>query len=105
MLILFPLSQNTFVTFKPDFAGNGQFDAQEVLGYVLDGLHEDLNLVLTRPPPPPPNSPEMEARLERLPEVIGADLDWEKYLERNDSIVVELFQGESDSVSCKVARR
>ncbi|GAA5909250.1 hypothetical protein JCM8208_005624 [Rhodotorula glutinis] len=69
-----------------------QQDAHEVLLTLLDGLHEDLNLVVD-PPPPRTVSPEREAQLERLPEVVAADQEWEQYRVRNDSIVIDLFQG------------
>ncbi len=31
------------------FAGNGQQDSQELLGFLMDGLHEDLNRVTKKP--------------------------------------------------------
>ena len=67
--------------YQPQFRGHEQHDAQEFLGYVLDGLNEDLNLVL-RPPPPRNMTPREEAALETLPEVIAADMEWESYRSR-----------------------
>ncbi|GAA6051364.1 hypothetical protein JCM3770_004503 [Rhodotorula araucariae] len=65
-----------------------QQDAHELLLVLLDGLHEDLNLV-DEPP-----APQREVELERLPEVVAADQEWEKYRARNDSVVIDFFQGQ-----------
>lgn len=35
--------------FAPRFNGYSQQDSQEFLGFLLDGLHEDLNRVLNKP--------------------------------------------------------
>ena len=37
--------------FAPRFSGYNQEDSQEFLRYLLEGLHEDVNRVATRPPP------------------------------------------------------
>ena len=37
------------ISTHPQFAGNSQRDAQEVLTFLLDGLSEDLNLVDDKP--------------------------------------------------------
>jgi len=36
-------------SFAPQFAGYQQHDSQELLAYVLDGLHEDLNRIQKKP--------------------------------------------------------
>ena len=36
-------------TFAPQFVGCHQHDSQELLGFLLDGIHEDLNRVKDRP--------------------------------------------------------
>ncbi|BGP07817.1 ubiquitin-specific protease doa4 [Rhodotorula toruloides] len=79
---------------RPDYLASDQQDAHECLLTLLDGLHEDLNLVLDPPPPRPP-SPGYEAHLRRLPEVVAADLEWSVYRERNDSVVIDFFQGQT----------
>ncbi|BGP31840.1 ubiquitin-specific protease doa4 [Rhodotorula toruloides] len=78
---------------RPDYLASDQQDAHECLLTLLDGLHEDLNLVLNPPSPRPP-SPGYEAHLRRLPEVVAADLEWSIYRERNDSVVIDFFQGQ-----------
>jgi len=35
--------------FAPQFMGYAQHDSQELLAFLLDGLHEDLNRILKRP--------------------------------------------------------
>lgn len=79
--------------FSPQFKGSEQHDSQEFLNFLLDGLHEDCNLIKKRPSQPP-ESPEEEARFERLPDWKASAVAWEKYLERNSSVVVSLFQGQ-----------
>lgn len=60
---------------------------------LLDDLHEDLNRVLQKPAPFTP-SPEREAELERLPPQVASAQEWALYRTRNDSIVVDYFQGQ-----------
>lgn len=59
---------------------------------MLDGLHEDLNRILHKP-----NyqvTPAREAELERLPQPIASEQEWTIYRMRNDSLVVDFFQGQ-----------
>ncbi|KAK9728481.1 ubiquitin-specific protease doa4 [Basidiobolus ranarum] len=77
--------------FAPQFKGSDQQDSQELLGFLLDGLHEDLNLIVTKPPPDKNDDDDM---MENMPEYLSSDLAWEKYLLRNSSIIVSLFQGQ-----------
>lgn len=62
------------------------------MGVLLDRLHEDLNRVLQKPVIEP--SPEREAKLETLPVQIASEEEWDLYKLRNDSIVVDFFQGQ-----------
>ncbi|KAF8597077.1 cysteine proteinase [Ceratobasidium sp. AG-I] len=83
--------KQTLGRFAPAFSGYQQHDTQEFLGFLLDGLHEDLNRVLKKPYVEKPEWPEegggleVEARLARE--------TWGGYMKRNDSIIVDLFQG------------
>ncbi|KAI8146873.1 hypothetical protein BJV82DRAFT_596797 [Fennellomyces sp. T-0311] len=85
--------RQALVRFAPQFAGTEQQDSQEFLMFLLDGLHEDVNVVLERPRPKP-EDPEEEARFERLPDWQASGIAWSRYLERNESIIVSLFQGQ-----------
>ena len=78
------------------FKTNDQQDAQEFLEFLLDGLHEDLN----------PNASrstlreltlEEEQRRERLPVPIASLTEWQRYTHRNQSAVVNWFQGQLSS--------
>lgn len=84
--------QDTLGRIAPQYLDRQQQDAQELLLALLDGLHDDLNLVVDAAPSAP-LSPRVEAAQERLPEVVAADLDWARYRERNDSVIVDFFQG------------
>ena len=79
--------------FAPQFSGYQQHDSQELVAFLLDGLHEDLNRVLKKPYV---EKPDWEG---------GGDLElvnlarksWEGYMMRNDSVIVDLFQGQYQS--------
>jgi ubiquitin carboxyl-terminal hydrolase 8 len=88
--------QKSIVKFAPTFDGVDQHDSQEFLAFLLDGLHEDLNRVLIRPEPIP-MTPAREAELNTLPTQIAGEKEWQIYKKRNDSLVVDLFQGQYKS--------
>lgn len=79
--------------FAPSFRGYDQHDSQEFLAILLDGLHEDLNYVVTRPAAVE-MTPEREAELETLPQQVASVKEWAIYRMRNDSLVVDWFQGQ-----------
>ncbi|OXG41036.1 ubiquitin carboxyl-terminal hydrolase 8 [Cryptococcus neoformans Bt15] len=79
--------------FAPQFLGSDQHDSQEFLSFVLDGLHEDLNRI-KRKPPPVEMTPEREAMLESAPPEVASEREWAIYRQRNDSLIVDLFQGQ-----------
>ncbi|KAH7922616.1 cysteine proteinase [Leucogyrophana mollusca] len=76
----------------PQFGGSDQHDSQEFLTFLLDGLHEDMNRVLHKPNNE--STPEREAELEKLPQQIASEQEWSLYRMRNDSLVVDFFQGQ-----------
>lgn len=79
--------------FAPQFHGYQQHDSQELVAFLLDGLHEDLNRVLKKPYV---EKPEWEGG-EDLELVQLANKSWEGYMMRNDSVIVDLFQGQYQS--------
>lgn len=79
--------------FAPQFSGYQQHDSQELVAFLLDGLHEDLNRVLKKPYV---EKPDWEGG-DDLELVKLAQHSWEGYMKRNDSIIVDLFQGQYQS--------
>lgn len=76
--------------FAPQFSGYGQQDSQELLAFLLDGTHEDLNRILKKPGT---SAPDWEGGGDKeLVEM--AKTCWEQYRSRNDSVIVDLFQGQ-----------
>ncbi|GAA5861925.1 hypothetical protein JCM3774_001352 [Rhodotorula dairenensis] len=85
--------KDALAEWAPQYAEAIQQDAHECLLSLLDGLHEDLNLVL-RPPRPVRPMPAREAALQQLPEVVAADLVWKEYRDQHDSVIVDFFHGQ-----------
>jgi ubiquitin carboxyl-terminal hydrolase 8 len=75
------------------FRNNDQQDAQEFLEFLLDGLHEDLNPNANRTKLQP-LSEEEEQRRERMPSQKASNLEWDRYLHQNSSVVVNWLQGQ-----------
>ncbi|KAI0352107.1 cysteine proteinase [Trametes cingulata] len=88
----------------PQFSGSEQHDSQEFLSFLLDGLHEDLNRILQKPQIT--STPEREAELERLPTQIASEQEWQIYRMRDDSLVVDFFQGQyRNRMECMTCHR
>jgi ubiquitin carboxyl-terminal hydrolase 8 len=70
---------------------------------LIDGIHEDLNRIIAKPTYV--RTPEEEAELERLPPQIASDREWHSWRSRNDSLIVDFFQGQFRSrlecLTCK----
>jgi len=82
--------------FAPQFEGFQQHDAMELLAFLLDGLHEDLNRVTKKPYAEDVEGDE-NSDCQKL-----AIKSWIAYLQRNMSIIVDLFQGQIRSkLSCQ----
>ena len=62
------------------------------MSFLLDGLHEDLNRIIEKPKIE--STPEREAELERLPTQLASEQEWQIYRMRDDSLVVDFFQGQ-----------
>eukprot|EP01105_Mastigella_eilhardi_P010953 TRINITY_DN252_c0_g1_i1.p1 TRINITY_DN252_c0_g1~~TRINITY_DN252_c0_g1_i1.p1 ORF type:complete len:1046 (+),score=230.04 TRINITY_DN252_c0_g1_i1:252-3140(+) len=76
--------------YAPQFSNYGQHDAQELLSFLLDGLHEDLNQITKKP-----YVEAVEAR--GRPDGVVAEEAWKAHLLRNMSVIVDLFQGQLKS--------
>lgn len=82
---------------RAEFTGYQQQDAQELLTFMLDGLHEDVNTA----PFPRPIQPDVESN-NRPDKEVAAEA-WSNYLKCNNSRIVNLFQFQIRSeVTCPV---
>ena len=81
------------------FSGYGQQDSAELVNYLLDLIHEDLNRVQVKP------YVEMSEDMNRPESVIAAEY-WNAFQARNSSIIVDLMYGQLKStVTCLTCRR
>ncbi|XP_023659927.1 ubiquitin carboxyl-terminal hydrolase 4 [Paramormyrops kingsleyae] len=72
--------------FAPQFSGYQQQDSQELLAFLLDGLHEDLNRVKKKPY-------VALSDADGRPDEVVAKEAWTNHRLRNDSIIVDIFHG------------
>ena len=71
----------------PQFTGYGQQDAQEFLRFLLDGIHNELNRVTTKPA-------YKEIDCDKEPVDKQSEI-WAKYFKaRDNSIITDLFEGQ-----------
>ena len=76
--------------FQPRFSGYQQHDSSELLSFLLDGLHEDLNRVLKKPSTQPVDSAG------RSDEEVAAEA-WAVFRLRNASVIVDHMMGQLKS--------
>uniref|UniRef100_A0A452HB34 Ubiquitin carboxyl-terminal hydrolase n=1 Tax=Gopherus agassizii TaxID=38772 RepID=A0A452HB34_9SAUR len=80
--------------YAPGFVGYNQQDAQEFLRFLLDGLHSEVNRVLVQP------RSNLDD-LDHLPDDEKGRQMWQKYQEREDSRIGDLFVGQlKSSLTC-----
>ena len=84
------LFKRILAKFQPMFSGYTQHDSQELISYILDGLHEDLNRV------------KYKLYIERKDVEDPGDNSlnkdsWNGHLKRNQSIIVDLMHGQFKS--------
>lgn len=72
--------------FAPQFIGFQQQDSQELLAFLLDGLHEDLNRIKKKP------YVELGSHVGKSDEEFAQE-SWQDHMKRNDSIIVDIFHG------------
>lgn len=84
--------KNTVGRSRSTFAGWGQQDSQEFLGFLLDALQEDLSRIKKKPYIEKPDSTDdMINNPEAIKEM--ADKVWDITRKRDDSIIADLFTG------------
>ncbi|XP_036374081.1 ubiquitin carboxyl-terminal hydrolase 15-like isoform X2 [Megalops cyprinoides] len=72
--------------FAPQFSGYQQQDSHELLAFLLDGLHEDLNRIRKKP--------YIQLKdADGRPDKVVAEEAWDNHTKRNDSIIVDIFHG------------
>lgn len=73
------------------FMGYNQHDSGELVSYLLDGIHEDLNRIKKKP--------YVETKdYDGRPDFVVAKEAWENYLQRNSSVIVDLMFGQFKSI-------
>ncbi|KAF2434124.1 cysteine proteinase [Tothia fuscella] len=78
---------------KTDWRQDEQQDAKEFLDWLLDYLHEDLN-IKWRSPPAHVLTDHEESTREKLHKAFASQVEWGRYNKRDKSIVSDLFAGQ-----------
>ncbi|KAI0480517.1 ubiquitin carboxyl-terminal hydrolase-like protein [Xylariaceae sp. FL0804] len=86
------LFKSTVGRYAAQFSGYGQQDSQEFLGFLLDGLQEDLSRIKKKPYIEKPDSTD---EMINDPDAIRrmADDVWDITRKRDDSVIADLFTG------------
>lgn len=84
--------KNTIGRFAPSFSGYGQQDSQEFLGFLLDGLQEDLSRVRKKPYIEKPDSTDEMVDNPAAIREMAAKV-WDITKKRDDSVIADLFTG------------
>ncbi|KAK4156700.1 ubiquitin carboxyl-terminal hydrolase [Chaetomidium leptoderma] len=78
--------------YAPAFSGYGQQDSQEFLGFLLDGLQEDLNRIKKKPYIEKPDSTDDMINNPVAVREMAAKV-WDITKKRDDSVIADLFTG------------
>ena len=80
------------------FRGMNQQDTHEFVTFLIDSLHEDLNRVKSKI--------YIKKEERDLPDDIKSKIEWNNFLRRNQSILVDLFYGQFKStVTCQECKK
>eukprot|EP01084_Bolivina_argentea_P124838 221222_1 len=92
--------KRTIAKIQPRFSGYQQHDSSELLQFLLDGLHEDLNRIKEKP-----YTEKIESNdVQNLKQI--AQESWGIHKARNDSVIVDSIQGQLKSrVQCPDCNR
>jgi hypothetical protein len=78
--------------YAPQFSGYQQQDSQEFMSFLLDGLHEDLNLIREKP------YVEKKDDDGKVDDSTLSTEQWDYYRKRNQSKIHDIFHGQIKSV-------
>jgi hypothetical protein len=78
--------------YAPAFSGYGQQDSQEFVGFLLDGLQEDLNRIKKKPYIEKPDSTDDMINNPAAIREMAAKV-WDITKKRDDSVIADLFTG------------
>lgn len=84
--------KNTIGKYAPSFSGYAQQDSQEFLGFLLDGLQEDLSRVKKKPYIEKPDSTDEMVNDPAAIREMAAKV-WDITKKRDDSVIADLFTG------------
>lgn len=84
--------KTTIGKYAPSFSGYGQQDSQEFLGFLLDGLQEDLSRVKKKPYIEKPDSTDEMVGNDAAIREMAAKV-WDITKQRDDSVIADLFTG------------
>ncbi|CAK9435934.1 uncharacterized protein LODBEIA_P05480 [Lodderomyces beijingensis] len=84
--------KTTIGRYSSMFSGYLQQDSQELLSWLLDALHEDLNRIHTKPYCEKPELKDDEIN-DQGAVVRLAQMCWNQHKQRNDSVIIDLFTG------------
>ena len=77
-----------FINFFKQFAGFNQHDSQEMLNFMLDALHEDLNRIKSKP------YQELNEKFDNESNLEASSRWWLTHIKRENSIITDLFHGQ-----------
>jgi ubiquitin carboxyl-terminal hydrolase 8 len=87
-----------------DWGTDRHQDANDFYIFIMEYLHEDLNVFWRNPPPHVLSKQEEESR-EKLPMFLAASIEWDRWSKRERSLISDLFAGQHASqlrcLTCK----
>ncbi|KAL2870793.1 putative ubiquitin C-terminal hydrolase [Aspergillus lucknowensis] len=104
--VIMPTSFRNFCgRLNQEWAIDRQQDAKEFFDFVVDCLHEDLNVNWQRNPLRPLTFEE-EMQRERMPVAKVSKIEWDRYCHREESFISSLFAGQHASrLRCTTCKR
>lgn len=84
--------KSTIGYYNSMFSGYHQQDSQELIAFLLDGLHEDLNRILKKPYTEKPELPDDKVNDPIEVSKLAQDC-WNIHKLRNNSVIIDLFVG------------